>query len=92
MTNEIDSKNVIWVPIENVIPNPMNPRTVTFVQQDDMIEIIRTRGWGEPLTAYQQGENYVLLAGHRKLSAAHAAKEKRIPLFVVDKPENIDSL
>lgn len=84
--DELQANETIWVDIREVIPNPMNPRTDDNIQQDEMKEIIRTRGWEEPLTAYKQGKIYVLLAGHRRLAAARSAKETRIPLFVVEKP------
>lgn len=77
-----------WVSIENVIPNPLNPRKDDSVRTQEMQDIIKKRGWEEPLTVYKKGKNYVVLAGHRRLFAARAAKLKEIPVFVTEAPNN----
>lgn len=77
-----------WVPIEDVIPNPLNPRKNDAIRSEEMKEIILKRGWEEPITVYQKGRMYVVLAGHRRLRAAKEAKIKEIPVYIVDPPEN----
>lgn len=79
---------VKWVPIEDVIPNPLNPRKNDAIRSEEMKEIILKRGWEEPITVYQKGRVYVVLAGHRRLRAAKEAKIKEIPVYIVDPPEN----
>lgn len=83
-----EQKQVIWVSIKKLIPNPMNPRKNDSIRTDEMQNIILQRGWEEPLTAYEQGNIYVLLAGHRRLYAARKAGVKKVPIFVVEKPAN----
>jgi ParB family transcriptional regulator, chromosome partitioning protein len=79
---------VKWVPIELVIPNPLNPRKNDSIRSDEMRSIISRRGWEEPLTVYQKGKVYVVLAGHRRLFSAKESGIKEIPIFIVDAPEN----
>lgn len=86
---EVLKGEAVWVPINKIIPNPLNPRKNVEIRSTELQQIINFRGWEEPLTAYVKGSNFVLLAGHRRLFAAQAAKTvKEIPLFIVDKPIN----
>ena len=79
---------VKWVPIEDVVPNPLNPRKNDAIKSEEMKEIILKRGWEEPITVYQKGRMYVVLAGHRRLRAAKEAKIKEIPVYIVEPPQN----
>lgn len=79
--------DVIWVPIEQVLPNPLNPRKNDAIRTEEMQGIIKKRGWEEPLIAYKKGKMFVLLAGHRRLYAAREARVKEIPLFEVEAPK-----
>jgi ParB/RepB/Spo0J family partition protein len=79
---------VKWVALNRVFPNPMNPRKDNGIKTDEMQDIIFKRGWEEPLTVYEQGKLYVLLAGHRRLYAAKKAGIKKVPIFIVEKPNN----
>ncbi|MGF7535090.1 ParB/RepB/Spo0J family partition protein [Bacillus mexicanus] len=90
-TQENDSEHgrLDWVPINLVIPNPLNPRKDDSIRTEEMQNIIRTRGWEEPLTVYQNGKMYVLLSGHRRLYAAkQVGGIKKIPVYIKDKPLN----
>lgn len=82
----------IWVPIETVIPNPLNPRRNDAVDSDQIKNIIKKRGWEEPLTVYKKNDDielYVLLSGHRRLYAAREAGEKQIPVYIRERPKTI---
>jgi ParB family transcriptional regulator, chromosome partitioning protein len=79
--------NVEWVSIEEVLPNPLNPRKNDAIRTEEMQGIIKKRGWEEPLTVYKKGKIYVVLAGHRRLYAARQAKVKQLPVFIVDAPQ-----
>ena len=90
-THPADEKTqsmVKWVSMNRVIPNPMNPRKDNGIKTDEMQDIILKRGWEEPLTVYEQGKMYVLLAGHRRLYAAKKAGIKKVPIFIVERPNN----
>ncbi|WP_394555861.1 hypothetical protein C1N61_32255 (plasmid) [Priestia aryabhattai] len=88
---------VVMVPINKIVPNPLNPRKNEGLRTDEMQEILDKRGWEEPLTAYEKGTRYVLLAGHRRTFAARDFNKKKenqhklithIPVYVVDAPAN----
>lgn len=85
MSNRADVK---WVPIDMVVPNPLNPRRNDAIKTEEMQEILRRRGWEEPITVYKKAKSYVILAGHRRRYAAKEAGMKEIPVYVVDAPEN----
>lgn len=77
-----------WVDINQVIPNPLNPRRNDAVRTEEIQAIIKKRGWEEPLTVYKKGKSYVVLAGHRRLFAARTADLKEIPVFVTEAPKD----
>lgn len=87
---EVQNKRaeVKWVSIQDVIPNPLNPRKNDSYRTEEIQSIIQRRGWEEPLTVYQKGKIYVLLAGHRRLYAAKKIGIKEVPVYIVEKPEN----
>lgn len=82
----INRAAVEWVPTSEVLPNPLNPRKDDSVKTDLMQNVLRTRGWEEPLTVYKKGRMYVLLAGHRRYYAARQMSLKQVPVYVVDAP------
>lgn len=89
MTNQTATRGQIeWVSINSVVPNPLNPRKNDSVRTEEMQNILKNRGWEEPLTVYQKGKVYVVLAGHRRLYAAKEVGIKEIPVFVTDQPED----
>ncbi len=77
-----------WVSIENIIPNPLNPRKDHAVKTDEMQDILLKRGWEEGITVYSQGQYYVILSGHRRWHAARKVGIKEVPVYVVPAPEN----
>lgn len=80
---------VQWVPITDVIPNPLNPRKNDAIKTEEMQQIILNKGWEIPLTVYKKGKFFVVLSGHRRLYAAKQTRSiKEIPVYVVSAPEN----
>jgi ParB/RepB/Spo0J family partition protein len=75
-----------WIDINSIVPNPLNPRKDETIRTEEMQEIIKKRGWEEPLTVYKKGKLFVVLSGHRRLFSAKKAKIKHIPCFIVDAP------
>lgn len=78
-----------WVNTEEIVPNPLNPRKDDSVKTEELQSIIKKRGWEMPLTVYRKGKIYVVLAGHRRLYAARAAKIRQIPVFIVEAPKTL---
>lgn len=83
---DLNRANVEWVSINEVLPNPLNPRKDDAVKTEEMQHIIKQRGWEEPLTVYPKGKMFVLLSGHRRYFAARQAGIKQVPVYVVDAP------
>lgn len=84
---EFNRSNVEWVNLSEIVPNPLNPRKDDSIQSEVMQNIIKSRGWEEPLTVYKKGRMYVLLSGHRRFFAAkQVGKIKQVPVFVVEAP------
>ncbi|MDF2903884.1 MAG: hypothetical protein K0S25_1522 [Bacillus sp. (in: firmicutes)] len=77
-----------WVPLEQVLPNPKNPRRDLTVKTKQLQELIKTIGWEEPLTCYESGKNFIILSGHRRWNAAMQVKETLIPVYIVDAPKS----
>jgi ParB family chromosome partitioning protein len=92
-TNRIGKLNsnrahVEWVNIEEILPNPLNPRKDDGIKTEDLQAIIKKQGWETPITCYKKGMMYVVLSGHRRLFAAKKVGTiKQIPVFVVEAPK-----
>ena len=80
--------NLIWEDIQNVHPNPLNPRKDSGMKTEKMQDILQKRGWEEGITAYKNKDgSYTILSGHRRLHAAKAIDFKQVPIYVVEKPD-----
>ena len=84
------ASGVETVPIDQVIPNPRQPRT-NFDPEGlhDLTESIREYGVIQPiiLTRGDGQDTYILIAGERRLMAARQAGLNRIPAIVRDASE-----
>ena len=72
------------IPIDDVHPNPDNPRH-SMADLDDLADSIRTQGILEPLIVMPhpvKEQQYQLLAGHRRLAAAELASRDSVPCIV----------
>ncbi len=69
-------------PIAELRPNPFNPRgDVNASGLDELAESIRAQGVLQPLLVTPSG---VVVAGHRRLAAAHMAGLEEVPVVVRD--------
>lgn len=75
-----------WAPIENVMPNPLNPRKRDDYKTEELQQVLREKGWEMPLTCYKKGQMYVVLSGHRRLYAARQMKCREVPIYCVPQP------
>lgn len=72
-------------PIEAIAPNPLQPRTVFQPERlEELAASIRAHGIIQPLIVRQIGANYQIVAGERRLRAAHMAGLKEVPVVVQD--------
>lgn len=82
-TDKTDSEEIRQLPIDQIVPNPYQPRTVF---DDDKIEelcqTIRTHGLIQPIVVRVRNNQYELIAGERRLRASKKLGMERIPAIV----------
>lgn len=78
-------RSVSYVPIEDIIPGPMQPRR-HFSQEglDELRDSIAEHGVIQPLTVRAKGERFELIAGERRLRAAKMAGLYEVPCIIMD--------
>jgi ParB family transcriptional regulator, chromosome partitioning protein len=82
------AKRVVQVDIKKIKPNPQQPRR-SFHEEtlQELAESIKERGVIQPVLAEKKGEEYVLVAGERRLRAARIAGLEQIPVLAVELTE-----
>lgn len=77
-----DIKRVRDVPLDMVIPSPLQPRT-TFVESplDDLVDSIRQHGVIQPLIVRKVGDKLELIAGERRWRASAKLGLKTVPVI-----------
>lgn len=80
---EFLSRRVRWLGVEEIRPNPHQPRR-TFEEQGlaELADSIRSYGILQPLTVRRTETGYELIAGERRLRAAKMAGERQVPCLV----------
>ena len=76
----LDSTRVLFLPVEDIVPNPDQPRK-TFSQQSikELSDSILELGLLQPLTVRRRGDKWELVAGERRLRAAKLAGLREVP-------------
>ena len=76
----LDSTKVLFLPVEDIYPNPDQPRK-TFSRQslEELSASIQALGLLQPLTVRRQDGRWELVAGERRLRAAKLAGLKEVP-------------
>ncbi|MGL5695304.1 MAG: nucleoid occlusion protein [Peptostreptococcaceae bacterium] len=79
----MEEKRVMEIPIENIVPNPYQPRKV-FSQTalEELSNSIRTYGILQPITVRQKDDKYELIAGERRFRAAKLASFETVPAII----------
>lgn len=85
-----DLKNIIYVGIDNIRPNPYQPRKqFNKISLEELCESIKQYGVIQPINVRKLSSNmYELVAGERRLRAATMAGLKEIPAIVMDVNDN----
>jgi ParB family chromosome partitioning protein len=73
-------------PIENLRPNPRNPRRLfTDAELDELSDSIRERGIIQPIVVRAlQGDNFEIIAGERRWRAAQRAGLHEVPVAIIE--------
>ena len=71
--------------IENIVANPLQPRKDGLDEKslEELIASIKQKGVITPITVQLEKDNFILIAGERRLRASKLAGLKRIPGYVV---------
>ena len=76
-------KQAKLINIRLIIPNPQQPRK-TFDQEslNELADSIRSHGLLQPLVVRPEGDEFLIVAGHRRYKACHLAGITEIPCMV----------
>ena len=82
---DLGRPGVTEMPIENIISNPLQPRKDGLDEKslEELIASIKQKGVITPITVQQDEDNFILIAGERRLRASKLAGLKQIPGYVV---------
>ena len=77
--------HVSHLPVSEIDPNPLQPRTVFDPQKIQELAVsIEANGLIQPLIVRRKGTRFELIAGERRLRAAHLAGLDQVPVVVQD--------
>lgn len=83
-----DNGDLRQVPIDNIEPNPFQPRREFGADSlEDLAASIRQHGLLQPVLVRKHGGNYQLIAGERRWLASRKAGLKSIPCCVVERDD-----
>lgn len=82
-TSEYDSKKVVFIPVEKVLPSPFQPR-MHFDEKSilDLATSIEHLGVIQPIVVRKKSGFFELIAGERRLEAVKFLKWEKIPAIV----------
>lgn len=88
--NKNNSKNITYLPIDCIRPNPYQPRKqFNKIPMEELCESIKEYGIIQPISVRKISNNmYELVAGERRLRASTMAGLKEIPAIIVDVNDN----
>ncbi|MEO0093802.1 MAG: ParB/RepB/Spo0J family partition protein [candidate division WOR-3 bacterium] len=84
---EVDRKDLKFLRIEEVRPNPFQPRTDPNENLAELVASIKENGVLQPIVVRPKGDGYELVVGERRLRAAKEAGLETIPAIIKDIPE-----
>lgn len=83
LTDKTDNEEIRQVPVDEIVPNPYQPRTVFDDEKiDELCQTIRTHGLIQPIVVRMRDGHYELIAGERRLRATKKLGMERIPAIV----------
>lgn len=82
---EQSQRQIIEIPIEDIEPNPHQPRTEFDSKAvGELAQSIREKGIIQPISVRRFGSGYQLIAGERRFRAARQAELAVVPAIVMD--------
>ena len=82
-------KEIILVPLDDIIPNRFQPR-LSFDEQglNELAESIRQHGIIQPLVLRKIGDKYEIIAGERRYKASYIAGLSEVPAVIINLNDN----
>lgn len=80
---KVDEDRIQMLPLDKIYPNPDQPRK--FFNQDHLNELassIKVHGIIQPIVVIQDKENYMIIAGERRVRAATSIGLKEVPCII----------
>lgn len=85
LSEKQDNEEIRQIPVDNIVPNPYQPRTVFDDEKiDELCQTIRTHGLIQPIVVRPRNNQYELIAGERRWRATRKLGMERIPAIVKD--------
>ena len=84
LTKERLINKVVEIPVEDILPNPNQPRTDLSEDISPLAESIAHNGILQPISVRRKGLKYELIAGERRLRAAKLCGFPVVPCIVHD--------
>ncbi|QQE74454.1 nucleoid occlusion protein [Brevibacillus composti] len=85
LTDKTDSEEIRQIPVDEIVPNPYQPRTVFDDDKiDELCQTIRTHGLIQPIVVRIRNDRFELIAGERRWRATKKLGMEKIPAIVKD--------
>src|SRR5438874_3147176 len=81
MTQTADLQ-IVQVPIDDLHPDPTNPRKISDAELDALTRSLREFGFVQPVIA--RHHDHIVVGGHQRLVAARRIGLKSVPVIFVD--------
>jgi ParB family chromosome partitioning protein len=83
LTDKTDNEEIRLIPVDEIVPNPYQPRTVFDDEKlDELCQTIRTHGLIQPIVVRMRNDRYELIAGERRWRATKKLGMEKIPAIV----------
>jgi len=83
--SEEDDRKFRSVPLDQIIPNPMQPRReFDETSLTELSESLKRDGIMQPLVVRQDGSTFTIIAGERRFRAARLAGLNEVPTVIMD--------
>jgi ParB family chromosome partitioning protein len=78
-------ERIVYLALDKIKPSPLQPREIFDSESlEELKQSIQEKGVIQPVLVRQRGDHYELIAGERRLRAAHSLNLKEIPAIVKD--------
>lgn len=86
-----DGSRVVELSLDNIIPNPDQPRTV-FIEEEikGLAESIKSVGLIQPIIVRKRDDNYIIVAGERRFRASKLNQARTIKAIVIEADEELN--